>query len=194
MRLLSRFRQRQLLILLILVLLLIVASQSEWLGKNTRLNLASVPGWYPVASFDDGDTVVVDMNGQLETVRFIGVDTPETHHPSRPLECYGQEASVYTKQLVGASRVRLEADPLDTNRDRYGRLLRYVYLPDGRLVEEELIKNGYGFAYISFPFEKKSQFTELEKTARDNKLGLWAVCQPMMTTYGVYQSNPVGSN
>ena len=106
----------------------------------------SQPGLYRVVKFDDGDTITVDMNGTVETVRFIGVDTPETHHPDRPIECYGREASDYTKRLIGGQKVRLQADPLDTNRDRYGRLLRYVYLPDNTLVEQKLIAEGYGFA------------------------------------------------
>ena len=176
-------------LILFLVVLIVVATQSGWLKTGIHKPRTTQPGYYSVSQFDDGDTIVVDMNGVHETVRFIGVDTPETHHPNRPLECYGQEAANYTKQLIGNQTVRLQADPLDTNRDRYGRLLRYVYLPDGRLVEEELLKHGYGFAYTSFPFEKKPQFSALEKTARDNKVGLWAICKPFMTKYGTYQSN-----
>src|SRR5579872_4037300 len=96
----------------------------------------SQPGLYSINHFVDGDTIAVNMNGAVETVRMIGVDTPETHKPNTPVQCYGLNAAVYTKQLIGSNSVRLQADSLDTNRDRYGRLLRYVYLPDGTMVEE----------------------------------------------------------
>lgn len=176
-------------VVVIALVLLVAATQSGWLKPRLGQNGVMQPGFYRVSHFVDGDTIIVDMNGHDETVRFIGVDTPETHKPNTPVQCYGPEAAAYTHQLIGASQIRLQADPLDTNRDRYGRLLRYIYLPDGRLVEEELIRNGYGFAYTSFPFEKKSRFIEIEKTSRSNKIGLWAVCQPTLTKYGTYQSN-----
>jgi micrococcal nuclease len=86
-------------------------------------------------------------------------------------------------------KVRLQADPLDTNRDRYGRLLRYVFLPDGTLVDEQNIKQGYGFAYLSFPFTKKAQFAADQRAAQAAKLGLWAACQPTVNQYGGYTSN-----
>lgn len=146
------------------------------------------PGLYKVAQFDDGDTIVVDMNGTQETVRFIGVDTPETHDPRKPVQCYGPDAAAYTKRLIGSQKVRLQADPLDTNRDRYGRLLRYVYLPDGTLVEQKLIEQGYGFAYTYFPFEKKAEFSAYEKTAKDGGKGLWSACQVNIEANGVKQT------
>lgn len=147
------------------------------------------PGFYKVAHFDDGDTIVVDMNGVEETVRFIGVDTPETHKPNTPVQCYGPEASVYTKQLIGNQKVRLQADPLNTNRDRYGRLLRYVYLPDGTLVEQKLIEQGYGFAYTYFPLSKSEEFKAYEQTAKKASLGLWATCQVKVSSDGGQQTN-----
>jgi micrococcal nuclease len=146
-------------------------------------------GYYQVVNVDDGDTIVVNMNGKKETVRFIGVDTPEIHDPRKAVQCFGQAASNYTKGLIGSSTVRLEADPLSTNRDRYNRLLRYIYLPDGRLVEAEIIKNGYGFAYTSFPFTKSQEFLNLQSEARQNQRGLWHDCQPMPNSYGGFTSN-----
>jgi micrococcal nuclease len=86
--------------------------------------------------------------------------------------------------------VRLQADPLDTNRDVYGRLLRYVYLPDGTLLDKEIIQDGYGFAYLDFPFSKKAEFAAAGQTAQASKAGLWAVCQPTVNKYGGYTSNP----
>lgn len=177
-------------LILIVLVLVIATTQSGWLKARGSTEV-SQPGLYKVSSFVDGDTIVVDMSGHQETIRFIGVDTPETHKPNTPVQCYGPDAAAFTKNLIGYNRVRLQADPLDTNRDRYNRLLRYIYLSDGRLVEEEIIKNGYGFAYTSFPFEKKQHFIELETIARQSRVGLWGACQPTLTSYGSYQSNPL---
>ena len=95
----------------------------------------------------------------------------------------------FYQNLIGKNDVRLEADPLDTNRDRYGRLLRYIYLPDGTLVNEEIIKQGYGFAYTGFPFTKLDQFSAYEKQAREANKGLWSSCKPTANQYGGYTSN-----
>lgn len=148
------------------------------------------PGFYRVTEFADGDTIVVDMNGSGERIRMIGVDTPETKDPRKPVQCFGRAASEFTKNLIGDQPVRLEADPLSSNRDRYDRLLRHVYLPDGRLVQAEIIRQGYGFAYTSFPFTKSDEFTALQKEARDNNRGLWGSCQPQTDDKGHTSSNP----
>jgi micrococcal nuclease len=142
-----------------------------------------------VTDFADGDTLSVDMNGTVEKVRFIGVDTPETHDPRKAVQCFGKAASDFTKNLIGDKPVRLEADQLNTNRDRYNRLLRYVYTQDGTLVNSEIIRRGYGFAYTSFPFGKADEFRALEQQARDSGTGLWAACQPSQNQYGGYTSN-----
>jgi micrococcal nuclease len=92
------------------------------------------------------------------------------------VQCFGQAAAAHTKALLEGKDVRLAPDPQDQDRDKYGRLLRYVYLPDGALVNAELIKDGYGFAYVVFPFEKLDQFRQLETVARQNNSGLWAGC------------------
>ncbi len=147
------------------------------------------PGLYRVVEFSDGDTVSVNMNGTTEKVRFIGVDTPETHDPRKAIQCFGQAAAQYTKDLIGNQELRLDADPTNQNRDRYNRLLRYVYLPDGRLVNAEIIKNGYGFAYVSFPFQKLDEFRALQVEAREQNRGLWNSCTPAENEFGGYTSN-----
>lgn len=175
----------------VFILLVVISAYFTFKLSNLDHKISSnQPGLYKVTQFDDGDTIEVDMNGTTETIRFIGVDTPETHKPNTPVQCYGPEASVYTKQLIGNQKVRLQADPLNTNRDRYGRLLRYIYLPDGTLVEKKLIEQGYGFAYIYFPLSKAEEFKAYEQTAKKAKLGLWAACQVKVSSDGGQQTNP----
>jgi len=186
-----RIKRRQTISLssLIIGLVLLIGQHYGWFDSAKQTAQTSQPGLYKVAKFDDGDTIVVDMNGTDETVRFIGVDTPETHDPRKVVQCFGQAAAAFTKQLIGNSLIRLEADPLNTNRDRYGRLLRYIYLPDGTLVNAEIIKQGYGFAYLSFPVTKADEFRAYEKKAREANRGLWSSCQPTKNQYGGYTSN-----
>jgi micrococcal nuclease len=184
-----RKRDIKALISIVIALLVAIAQQQGWLKPVSQSLQQNQPGLYSVTKFDDGDTIRVDMNGKDETIRFIGVDTPETHDPRKAVQCFGLAAAAYTKALIGDNPVRLEADPLSTTRDRYDRLLRYVYLPDGRLVEAEIIKNGYGFAYTSFPFTKIEEFRAYQKNARDNSRGLWKDCQPNENQYGGFTSN-----
>jgi len=118
----------------------------------------------------DGDTIVVEGVG---TVRLIGVDTPETVDPRRPVGYFGKEASDFAKQLATGKRVRLEFDQDRT--DRYGRTLAYVYLqPENLLLNAEIIRQGYGFAYTRFPFRMMEQFRAFEREAREAGRGLWA--------------------
>lgn len=122
----------------------------------------------------DGDTIKVRLpDGQLETVRFLGIDTPETVDPNRPAGCFGKEASNRTKELLTGKSVRLEADPKQGDRDKYQRLLRYIYLPDGTLVNAELVAEGFARVYTAFPTSKQKEFLELQKQARLAGRGLW---------------------
>lgn len=166
-----------------------------WFGGIKQAAEVNQPGLYAVVHYDDGDTIMVDMNGTEETLRFVGVDTPETHDPRKPVQCYGPEAAAFTKKLISdaGNKVRLSSDPQSTNRDRYDRLLRYVYLPDGRLVQDELVRNGYAFYYPYFPFTKAAQFKAAQNTAIKNNIGIWAHCHPIQTDAGGYTSNALGS-
>ena len=89
----------------------------------------------------DGDTVEVNINGKLRSVRYIGIDTPETKHPSKSSECFGPEASRFNEELVSGQQVLLENDV--TNTDRYGRLLRYLWIEGVGLVNQILVESGY---------------------------------------------------
>jgi len=169
-------RRISLIISLFVVAVAALGQQFGWFDTVAEKAEQTQPGRYRVSRFIDGDTIAVDMHGTKETIRMIGVDTPETHKPGAPVQCYGPAAAAYTKNIIGEQTVRLEADPTNQNRDRYNRLLRYVYLPDGRLVQQEIIKNGYGFAYTLFPFEKTEQFIAEEQAAKTASKGLWSNC------------------
>lgn len=169
-------------------LLLALAAQLGWLEPILQQVEENQPGMYRVTRYVDGDTIAVDMNGKTEKIRMIGIDTPETHKPNTPVQCYGAAAAAHTKNLISyaGGQVRLAADPLGTNRDRYDRLLRYVYLPDGTLVNERNIREGYAFYYPYFPFTKKPLFAQAQAAARQAGRGLWGNCSPVLTDQGGY--------
>jgi micrococcal nuclease len=194
--LLSR-KQRKFLSLVIFLIaaFMYFGQQQGWFGAVKQAAEVNQPGLYRIVHYDDGDTIAVDMNGTTETLRFVGVDTPETHDPRKPVQCYGPEAAAFTKKLISeaGNKVRLSSDPESTNRDRYDRLLRYIYLPDGRLVQDELVRNGYAFYYPYFPFTKAERFKAEQDEAKQAKRGLWAHCTPTPTDGGGYTSNALGS-
>lgn len=124
----------------------------------------------------DGDTISVQRNGVVEKVRFIGIDTPETKDPRKPVQCYGEEASRYTHSLLDGRRVRLEIDSTQGERDRYGRLLAYVRRDDGLFINKELVAGGYAheYTYQSNPYKYQLEFQSDEATARSQQKGLWS--------------------
>lgn len=126
---------------------------------------------YAVTRVIDGDTIEVEIGGARKTVRYIGVDAPETVHPSQPVGCFGAEASARNRQLVEGKRVALEKDVSET--DRYGRLLRYVSV-GGVSVNLALVAEGYASA-SSYPPDvaRDAAFREAERQARESRLGLW---------------------
>jgi micrococcal nuclease len=117
----------------------------------------------------DGDTIVLDQN---EKVRLIGVDTPETVHPAKPVEWYGKEASAFATRRLQGKMVQLAYN--QQRRDRYRRTLAYVCL-DGHDVNEEIIREGYGFAYVKYPFNAAlmDRFRAAEASARTAGRGSW---------------------
>jgi micrococcal nuclease len=116
----------------------------------------------------DGDTIIVAGVG---TVRLIGVDTPETVDLRKPVESFGQEASDFTRRLAQGKVVRLEFDL--QRLDNYQRTLAYAYLPDGTFLNAEIVKQGYGHAYVKYPFKYLDQFRGYEREARKTGRGLW---------------------
>ncbi|MFC1545207.1 thermonuclease family protein [Gemmatimonadota bacterium] len=121
----------------------------------------------------DGDTIRVRINERVETVRYIGVDTPETVHPTRGIEPYGLAASAFNRALVEGQPVRLQYDVED--RDRYGRLLAYVYT-DSLFVNAELIRQGYAQVMTVPPNVRHADmFIRLQREARRGGRGLWGI-------------------
>lgn len=121
----------------------------------------------------DGDTIEVYQNGEIEKIRLIGVNTPETLDPRKEVECYGLESSIFLKKELEGKTVTLETDPSQQNIDTYGRLLRYVFL-DEQNINQKIIEEGYGFEYTyKTPYKYQKEFKLAEKTAKENQKGLW---------------------
>jgi micrococcal nuclease len=119
----------------------------------------------------DGDTIHVRVDGQLEKVRYIGVNTPEVHHPSKGEEPGGREAHAVNRRLVEGKRVRLELDV--QSRDRYGRLLAYVWIGD-TMINAELVRLGYAQVMTVPPnVRHQALFLKLQRDARQSNRGLW---------------------
>lgn len=125
----------------------------------------------------DGDTIEVQQDGEStpKKVRFLGVNTPESVDPRRPVQCFGKEASNFTKQLLSGKRILLKEDPLADDLDKYGRSLRNIFLDDGTDVNALLVKEGYAYEYTSFPQDKrrKLELKRLQGEAKQAKRGLW---------------------
>jgi len=118
--------------------------------------------------------VVVQLDGRPTTIRLIGVDTPETVHPSKPVERHGKEASAFLRELVGGQSVRLEYEPAMKRLDLYGRTLAYLRtVPGDKLVNLAIVEGGYGHAYTTYPFTLMERFRRAERDARQAKRGLW---------------------
>lgn len=129
----------------------------------------------------DGDTVYVSIPRPprgvkgYESVRFIGVDTPETVHPQKTVERFGKQSSEFTRAFLLTQPVFLAFDW--QLRDRYDRLLAYIYLDDGTCFNAILVREGYAHAYTRFPFQFLEQFRALEREAREQDRGLWGAVE-----------------
>jgi len=145
--------------------------------EGVKLDTVEV-GYYDVISIADGDTITVDMEGKKEKIRFIGVDTPEVaHNANETSQCYADKAKAFTEASIDGKRVKLVADEKGSNRDKYGRLLRYVYNYQNMELDETLVAEGYGFAVDGFSYSRKEEFLDTMRDAESGKKGLWAVCE-----------------
>ena len=140
---------------------------------------------FVVVDVVDGDTIKIkDVDGSLEIIRLIGIDTPETVYPTKPVQCFGVEASNRLEALLKDQTVHLEKDTIGDSRDTYGRFLRYVYIrgysdDSKRDINAEMVEDGYAYAHTTYPFEKSEDYVVLETEARETGRGLWAegVCE-----------------
>ncbi|UOR13646.1 thermonuclease family protein [Halobacillus amylolyticus] len=121
----------------------------------------------------DGDTLEVSMNGQTEDVRLLLIDTPETVHPSEPVQPFGAEASQFVKEKLSGEKVRVKVG--QEKRDHYGRLLAYVFI-DGETIQEMLLREGLArTAYLYNDLTMLDEFHEAQKPARTSEIGVWSI-------------------
>ena len=167
--------RRHLIALTIAVTLTVTAVSSACTGDEAAVSRDGANA--TVVRVVDGDTVQVDIDGQREKLRLIGIDTPETVKPDTPVQCYGPEASAFTKQLLPeGTAVRIERDV--EARDDYGRLLGYVYrADDGLFVNLEIVAQGYA-SLLTFPpnVAHVDEFVAAARAAERANLGLWSAC------------------
>jgi endonuclease YncB( thermonuclease family) len=131
--------------------------------------------YYKVINVVDGDTIDISLGGKTERIRLIGIDTPETVDPRKPVQCFGKEASNKAKEILLNQEVTIEDDPTQGDTDKYSRYLRYVFLNDGTNFAQKMIAEGYGHEYTyNLPYKYQQDFKNAEKEAMTNKRGLWA--------------------
>lgn len=143
--------------------------------NNTQLAETAAHERVQVVKVVDGDTIDVLMQGVTERVRLIGIDTPESVKVGSPVECFAKEASAKTKQLLEGKMISMQKDV--SERDKYGRLLRYVLL-DGVFINRLLVREGYA-QVLTYPPDVayNGELLEAQQLARDEKLGLWSACE-----------------
>lgn len=165
-------RRRQLVGALVVTMGLFAVATATASCANQSLE----PGVARVVKVVDGDTLEVELDTGRERVRLLGIDTPETVHPTKPVECFGPEASARMKELAPpGTELRLERDA--ELRDRFGRLLAHAYLPDGTFINRSMLADGYATTLFIDPNRAHRQdFSAAEADARRQGLGLWSVC------------------
>jgi len=130
---------------------------------------------YPASKVIDGDTIQIGIDGKPRAIRLIGVDTPESVDPRKPVQCFAAEATKRAKEVLGGKKMFLESDPTQGDKDKYNRLLRYVFLEDGTNFGKLMISEGYAHEYTyKVPYKYMEEFKQSEKEAREAKRGLWA--------------------
>ena len=141
--------------------------------------------YYSVTKVVDGDTITINLDGTAETIRLIGINTPETVDPRKPVECFGKQASDEAKTILTGKKVRIEKDSTQGERDKYGRLLAYVFRDDELFFNEYMIQQGYAYEYTyNKPYKYQTQFKSDQVIAQSQGKGLWAhgVCDGTVTT------------
>lgn len=159
------------------------AAAEQTAGTGT-VSISDTAELYTVTKVVDGDTLAISINGKSETIRLIGIDTPETVDPRTTVQCFGKEASDKAKELLTGKKVRIEKDPTQGERDKYDRLLAYVWREDGLFFNKYMVEQGYAHEYTyNTPYKYQSEFKAAQATAQAQKRGLWApgVCETKTT-------------
>lgn len=142
--------------------------------KQKEIILNTTTNLHNVVFINDGDTVIVDINGERVSVRMVGIDTPEVKTKYTRQECFGREASSKTFELLFGQEVGLELDESQGYFDKYDRLLVYIYLDDVN-INAKLIKEGFAkeYTYNNNPYRYQEEFKEHQLKAKENNLGMW---------------------
>lgn len=151
---------------------------------------------FEVVKVVDGDTIDVSINSTVKRIRLIGINTPETVDPRKLVECFGVEASNKAKLLLSGKKVILENDSSQGEKDKYGRLLRYVFLEDGTNFNLTMIKEGYAYEYTyNLPYKYQAEFKKAQKEAETTKAGLWSsTCNGKNTPVIISPTNTIQTN
>ena len=162
-------------LILFIFLFIPLLTKSAFSYQETEMDKKNL---FKVIKVIDGDTIAVNIRGKNETVRLLGIDTPETVDPRKPVQCFGKEATNKMKNFVLGKFVKLVDDKTQGNRDKYSRLLRFVYLSDSKatFVNGEMVKQGFAFSYRKYPTKMLDKFNNFENYAREHNLGLWNSC------------------
>lgn len=162
----------------IFIVVIVLAVYFTVVSSKKKTTSLPVKSLHKVIKVVDGDTIMVEIDGREETVRLIGVDSPEIVDISKPVQCFAKESSDFARNILTGKNIYLEPDSSQDNRDKFNRLLRYVFLKDNTNFNLLLIKEGYGreYTYKGRIYKYRGGFTAAEKEAKTNQLGLWSAC------------------
>lgn len=159
----------------------IIEEENEIVDENIEVEATPVienqnlKTLHRVTKVVDGDTIDVIIDEKTYRLRLIGLNTPETVDPRTKVQCFGKEASNKAKELLADNFVSLESDPSQGERDKYGRLLRYVFLPDGTSYNKFMIENGFAYEYTyDSDYKYQKEYKDAQAYALMNSLGLWS--------------------
>lgn len=145
-------------------------------AASVAVQATTTPDTYFVVKVVDGDTVDINRNGTTTRLRLIGMDTPEVVDPRKPVQCFGREASAEGHKLLENTWIRLEYDPVAGTYDKYGRMLAYIFLPDGTFYNEFMIRQGFAheYDYNNQKYKYRTAFRAAQQAAEQEKKGFWA--------------------
>jgi micrococcal nuclease len=171
-----KYRRAWPLILFIILIGILVFVIQPSSGKNKILPARQSA---TVSRVVDGDTIKILIQEKEDTVRLIGIDAPETVSSQESAQCFGKNASNMAKETLMNKAIFIESDPTQGDRDEYGRLLRYVFLPDGTNFDEFMLKEGYAreYTFKGRLYKYRTEFIQSEKTAKKKGKGLWGSCE-----------------